>query len=52
MKQRKGIDRRLDDAWSLLVKLKAGMKCEYCGKLRILTATIFTHVLKNQLGGV
>jgi hypothetical protein len=32
MKQKKGIDKKLDDAWSLLVKLKAGMKCEYCGK--------------------
>ena len=26
------IDKKLDDAWSLLVKLKAGNKCEYCGK--------------------
>lgn len=28
----KGIDKKLDDAWSLLVKLLAGEKCEYCGK--------------------
>jgi len=28
----KGIDKKLDDAWSLLVKLVAGNKCEYCGK--------------------
>lgn len=28
----KGIDKRLDDAWSLLVKLIHGNKCEYCGK--------------------
>lgn len=28
----KGIDKKLDEAWSLLVKLRAGMKCEYCGK--------------------
>ena len=28
----KGIDKKLDDAWSLLVKLRAGNKCEYCGK--------------------
>jgi len=28
----KGIDKKLDDAWSLLVKLVAGGKCEYCGK--------------------
>ena len=38
MKQRKGIDKRLDDAWSLLVKLKAGMKCEYCGKTTYLNS--------------
>ena len=30
IKQRKGIDKRLDDCWSKLVKLRAGMKCEYC----------------------
>ena len=28
MKARKGIDKKLDDAWSLLVKLRARMKCE------------------------
>ncbi len=28
----KGIDKRLDDAWSKAVKERAGMKCEYCGK--------------------
>lgn len=28
----KGIDKKLDDAWSKLVKLQGGMKCEYCGK--------------------
>lgn len=27
----KSIDEKLDDAWSLLVKLIAGEKCEYCG---------------------
>lgn len=32
MKQRKGVDKKLDDAWSELVKLRAGMKCEYCRK--------------------
>jgi hypothetical protein len=32
LKTRKGIDGKLDTAWSLLVKLRAGMKCEYCGK--------------------
>tara|TARA_R110000796_G_scaffold51740_2_gene122114 strand:- start:3926 stop:4312 length:387 start_codon:yes stop_codon:yes gene_type:complete len=28
MKKRKGIDNQLDVAWSRLVKLKAGLKCE------------------------
>lgn len=32
MKTRKGIDYKLDIAWSRLVKLRAGGKCEYCGK--------------------
>lgn len=31
MKKRKGIDGKLDIAWAKLVKLKAGLKCEYCG---------------------
>lgn len=35
MKKLKGIDGKLDDAWSLLVKLKAGMKCEIKGCARI-----------------
>ena len=42
----KGIDKRLDDAWSLLVKLKAGNKCEVfnCGKTFKLNAHhIFTR---------
>lgn len=30
MKKLKGIDGKLDDAWSLLVKLQAGNKCEVC----------------------
>ena len=30
IKQRKGIDKKLDTTWSKLVKLKAGMQCEYC----------------------
>lgn len=38
MKQRKGIDKKLDDAWSKLVKLKAGNKCEYCGKTSYLNS--------------
>lgn len=32
MKKRTGIDGKLDDAWSKLVKLRAGNKCEVCGK--------------------
>lgn len=28
--QQKGIDKKLDDAWRELVKLRAGNKCEYC----------------------
>ena len=32
MKKRKGVDGKLDIAWSKLVKLRAGNKCEYCGK--------------------
>ncbi len=32
MKVRKGIDGKLDKAWAELVKLRAGNKCEYCGK--------------------
>ena len=28
---KKGVDGKLDDAWSLLVKLKVGRRCEYCG---------------------
>jgi hypothetical protein len=30
MKQLKGIDGKLDRAWSLLVKHRAGFRCEYC----------------------
>jgi hypothetical protein len=26
------LDKKLDDAWSLLVKLRAGNECEYCRK--------------------
>ena len=32
MKKRKGVDGKLDDAWALLVKLKANNQCEVCGK--------------------
>ena len=40
----KGIDKKLDDAWSKLVKLRAGMKCEYCGK----TTTLNSHHLFSR----
>ena len=30
IKTKKGIDKQLDDAWSELVKLRAGNACEYC----------------------
>ena len=33
IKQKKGIDKKLDVIWSKLVKLRAGNKCEYCGKV-------------------
>ena len=32
MKQLKGVEKALDNAWSKLVKLRAGNCCEYCGK--------------------
>jgi len=38
IKQRKGVDKKLDDCWSLLVKLKAGMKCEVCYKTTFLNS--------------
>ena len=38
MKVRKGIDGKLDIAWSKLVKLRAGMKCEYCSKTSYLNS--------------
>ena len=44
MKKLKGIDGRLDDAWALLVKLKAGNKCEYCGK----TTTLNSHHIYSR----
>lgn len=31
IKKKKGIEGKLDSAWSKLVKLRAGNKCEYCG---------------------
>ena len=40
----KGIDNKLDTAWSLLVKLVHGMKCEYCGK----TTTLNSHHIYSR----
>ena len=31
IKKKGGIDGKLDEAWRVLVKLRAGKKCEYCG---------------------
>jgi len=39
MKKLKGIDGKLDEAWSKLVKLEANMQCEKCGK----TTTLNSH---------
>lgn len=44
MKVKKGIDGKLDTAWSELVKLRAGMKCEYCGK----TTTLNSHHIYSR----
>ena len=38
MRQLKGVDGKLDKAWSLLVKLRAGMKCEVCRKTQPLNS--------------
>lgn len=45
MKKLKGIDGQLDLAWSELVKLKAGNKCEIqnCGKTNIQSHHIYTR---------
>ena len=34
----KVVNRKLDEAWSLLVKIRAGYKCEYCGSERELNS--------------
>lgn len=34
----KNLDKRLDDAWSLLVKKRAGGKCEYCRSRKTLNS--------------
>ena len=33
-KKKSSLGKRLDDAWSKLVRLRAGNKCEYCGKTK------------------
>lgn len=49
MKKLKGIEGRLDDAWSKLVKLRAGMKCEVqrCGKTDLQSHHIFGRRSKS-----
>lgn len=49
MKRLKGIDGKLDNAWSKLVKLRAGNKCEYCGakNTQIDSHHIFTRVNRS-----
>ena len=48
MKKKSGIDGKLDDAWSKLVKLRANKKCEYCGKTSYLNSHhIFSRSKKS-----
>lgn len=49
IKQKKGIDKSLDTAWSLLVKLKAGMKCEIpnCHKTTLNSHHIYSRSKKS-----
>jgi len=49
MKVSKGIDGKLDVAWSKLVKLKAGMKCEIprCGKTTLNSHHIYSRSKKS-----
>lgn len=49
MKKAKGIDGKLDVAWSKLVKLRAGMKCEiqYCNKPVLNSHHIFSRSKKS-----
>jgi len=47
-RKKANIDNRLDTAWSKLVKLKAGMKCEVCGKIKPLNSHhIFSRAKKS-----
>lgn len=48
MKKNSGVDGKLDDAWAELVKLRAGMRCEYCGKQTTLNSHhIFSRSKKS-----
>jgi hypothetical protein len=48
VKKLKGVDGKLDLAWSELVKLRAGWKCEYCGKSKYLQSHhIFSRSKKS-----
>ncbi len=49
MKTRKGIDKKLDVAWSELVKLRAGMKCEIpnCNKTTLNSHHIYSRSKKS-----
>ena len=49
MKTRKGIDGKLDKAWALLVKLRAGMKCEIpnCNKTVLNSHHIYSRSKKS-----
>lgn len=49
MKQKKGIEGKLDKAWSELVKLRAGMKCEIhgCGKTVLNSHHIYSRSKKS-----
>ena len=48
MKKKSGIDGKLDDAWSKLVKLRANKKCEYGGKTSYLNSHhIFSRSKKS-----
>jgi len=42
------IDKLLDDAWSLVVKIRAGFKCEYCGNTKSMNSHhIFSRAKKS-----
>lgn len=49
IKSKKGLDKALDDAWALLVKLKAGMRCEVpnCNKTPLNSHHIYSRSKKS-----